>query len=114
LPSVLPETDVYRVRRWAERRVPPEVKEKIRVEVDTTPTSITIVECRPPWGFAGSSEWTRNPIARMRYTRSRREWSLYWSDRNGKFHLYDLVMPTEAVEELLAEIDDDPTCIFWG
>jgi hypothetical protein len=39
---------------------------------------------------------------------------LYWRDRNRRFHLYDLVSPTASVEELLAEVDRDPTAIFWG
>ena len=45
---------------------------------------------------------------------SRKEWAIYWRDRNLKHDLYDLVEPTPSVEPLLAEIDADPTCIFWG
>ena len=67
----------------------------------------------PRQGDAGSP-WTRSPIARLRYTKTRREWALYWRDRNLKFHLYDLVAPTCNVETLLDEVDRDPTCIFWG
>jgi hypothetical protein len=111
---VLPELDVQRARRWAKGRVPAELQDKVRVEVDTSPTAITIVECRPPWGFSPSPEWTRQPVARIRYVQSKREWSLYWTDRNSRFHLYDLVEPNESLGELLQEIDDDPTAIFWG
>jgi len=35
-------------------------------------------------------------------------------DRNLRFHIYDLLSPSRRVEDLLAEIDRDPTCIFWG
>ena len=45
---------------------------------------------------------------------SRKEWAIYWRDRNLKHDLYDLVEPTPSVEPLLAEIDADPTYIFWG
>lgn len=31
-------------------------------------------------------EWTRLPICRFRYTKIRGEGSLYWSDRNLRFH----------------------------
>ena len=41
-------------------------------------------------------------------------WSLFWRDRNLRFHAYDLVSPTANIEELLAEVDRDPTAIFWG
>ena len=31
-----------------------------------------------------------------------------------RFHEYDLVPPTSNVDELLTELDRDPTHIFWG
>jgi hypothetical protein len=43
-----------------------------------------------------------------------RSWTLYWRDRNLRFHLYDLLAPSNRVDGLLNEIDRDPTCIFWG
>ena len=41
-------------------------------------------------------------------------WSLYWRDRNLRFHTYDRLRPTGNVDQLLDEIDRDPTGIFWG
>jgi hypothetical protein len=60
------------------------------------------------------ADWTRFPIARLRYVKTRGVWSLYWRDRNVRFHTYDLVLPTANIEELLAEVDRDPAAIFWG
>ncbi|MDQ2852309.1 MAG: DUF3024 domain-containing protein [Actinomycetota bacterium] len=65
-------------------------------------------------GADSGLEWTRFPIARLRYTNASKRWSLYWRDRNLRFHEYDWVPPTDTVEELLAEVDRDPTAIFWG
>jgi hypothetical protein len=110
----LPELDVARVRRWCEQRVPAEVRNRVRVECDVANRHLTIVECRPPWRHDLGPEWTRFPIARLRYTKSTKEWSLYWRDRNLRFHKYDLIAPSRRVDELLAEIDRDPTSIFWG
>jgi hypothetical protein len=31
-----------------------------------------------------------------------------------RFHVYDLLPPSNRVDDLLTEIDRDPTCIFWG
>jgi hypothetical protein len=31
-----------------------------------------------------------------------------------RFHEYDRVPASAGVEELLAEVDRDPTAIFWG
>jgi hypothetical protein len=54
------------------------------------------------------------PIARLRYTAAGKSWTLYWRDRNLRFHIYDLIAPSSHVNDLLDEIDRDPTCIFWG
>jgi hypothetical protein len=62
-----------------------------------TKGAATIVERRAPWREDFGPEWT-----------------LYWSDRNGRWHLYDLIDPTDDVRVLLNEVDRDPTCIFWG
>jgi Protein of unknown function (DUF3024) len=54
------------------------------------------------------------PIARLRYTRAAKRWSLYWRDRNPRFHRYDQLPPSPRVDELLQEADRDPIAIFWG
>ena len=115
--SSLPELDLARIRRFVEQRnerIPPHARHQIRIEVDLDAGSATILECRPPWRPDYGAEWTRSPVARLRYTKSRREWALYWRDRNQRFHRYEIVDPTTSVEVLLGEIDRDPTCIFWG
>ncbi len=113
----IPETDLARIRRFVDGRndeIPPDARDEIRIEMDVTPTSVMIFECRPPWLPEYGFEWTRQPVARLRYTKTRAEWSLYWTDRNSKFHVYDRVESTPTVDRLLAEVDADPTCIFWG
>ena len=107
-----------RVQRWCQGRVPEHIRDEVRVEVDFAERHLTIVECRPPcrppWRADMDSDWTRFPIARLRYAKTAGVWSLYWRDRNLRFHAYDLVSPTANIEELLAEVDRDPTAIFWG
>jgi hypothetical protein len=116
--SSLPDMDIARVNRWVAQenaRIPPHAQGKVRIEADFDDHSATILESRPPWDPGGMGpEWTRVPVARLRYTKSRREWTLYWSDRNSKFRRYDLVDPATNVVVLLDEIDRDPTSIFWG
>ena len=69
---------------------------------------------REPWRPESGPDWSRFPIARLRYTESRNRWSLYWRDRNLNFHEYDLADPTPGIRDLLDAIDRDPTNIFWG
>jgi hypothetical protein len=54
------------------------------------------------------------PDRSIGYSKATRLWSLYWRDRNLKFHEYDRVPASASVDELLAEVDRDPTAIFWG
>ena len=116
--STLPETDLTRIKWWVEKannRIPPQAREEVRIEADVDDRSVTILECRPPWDPERmGSERTRVPVARLRYTKSRRVWTLYWPDRNSRFHQYDLARPTPDVVALLDEVDRDPTSIFWG
>ena len=114
---MIPDLDLARVRKWIDQRngdMPPHVHDQLRFEIDVTDRTITVLECRPPWREDFGSEWTRFPICRFRYTKVRKEWSLYWRDRNLKFHEYDLVDPTPHIDELIEEVKRDPTCIFWG
>jgi hypothetical protein len=76
--------------------------------------SVTILECRPPWRPDFGPDWTRHPVGQLRYDSGDHQWRLHWSDRNGRWHYYDMSEPTANMHELLAEIEDDPTCIFWG
>lgn len=116
--SSLPETDLARIERWVEQendRIPPHARGEVRIELDVGARSVTILECRPPWDPERMGpKWTRSPVARLRYTRSRGEWTLYWPDRHLRFHQYELTPSTPNVEALLEEIDRDPTSIFWG
>jgi hypothetical protein len=113
----IPEKDLECIRRFVDDEnsiIPPDAKDQLRIELELGRGAVTIVECRPPWNPESSSEWTRQPVARLRFTRLGSVWSLYWPDRNSKFHLYDRVPPTAKIDRFLAEIKDDPTCIFWG
>ena len=110
----LPDLDVARVQRWCEGRVPEHARGQIRVECQVAPRHLTIVERRAPWREDFGPEWISVPIARLRYTVADKSWTLYWRDRNLHFHLYDLLPPSNRIDDLLTEIDRDPTCIFWG
>ena len=110
----LPELDVARVQRWCAARVPEHARHQVRVECQVAPRHLTIVERRAPWREGFGPEWTSFPIARLRYTAANKSWTLYWRDRNLRFHTYELLAASHRVEDLLTEIDRDPTCIFWG
>jgi len=109
----LPDLDVARVQRWCAARVPGRARHQVRVECQLATRHLTIVERRAPRQDDTRSDWTSFPIARLRYAETAKTWTLYWRDRNLRFHVYDR-LPSPHVDDLLTEIDCDPTCIFWG
>ena len=96
---------------FCETRVPEHVRDQIRLNFRFEGSVVFLTESRPP--YDGRGGWTHLDVARFRYFASRREWVLYWPDRNSKWHRYDL-KPWTGFKRLLREVDDDPTCIFWG
>lgn len=86
--------------------------DQLKVEADVGHRHVDIVEVRPPW--KGVGEHTRFPIARLRYTNKTGLWSIYWRDRNLKFHDDKPNRPTRNVEALLDHIENSGDPIFWG
>src|SRR3954454_13889120 len=94
----IPELDIARVQRWCAARVPEHARHQVRVECQVAPRHLTIVERRTPWREDFGPEWTSFPIARLRYTATSKLWTLYWRDRHLRFHLYDLIGPSDSVQ----------------
>ncbi len=114
---MLPDQDLDRIVQWLDRQnaaIPDRARDQVRYELDTEAHAVVIYECRPPWRADLGPDWTRRPVARLRYTQRHNDWTLYWCDRNGRFQRYDVLDPNADVSVLLGEIDDDRTAIFWG
>lgn len=109
---MLPETDLARIRELCEARVPPEAREHVRVELEHERQAVTIVECRPTRREDCGREWSRLPIARLRYVASKRLWTLYYHRHTGRWERYPLLGPSRRVSDLLSEIAEDPICVF--
>ena len=106
------------LQAFCDRKVPESVRNEIRLEVAFRSNTATIFERRPPFPLsfipaAKNEEWTRRSIAQFRYDAGTRRWALYGADRNGHRHVYDDLHPSERLEDLIAEVDADPTGIFW-
>ncbi len=109
---MLPDLDLATIRRYCERRTPPDAREQVRVEAQVTQNTVTVTERRAPWRD-DADDWSEHPIARLRYTAKSGLWTLHWRDRNERWHRYQ-TSPAASVLGLLDEIDHDPTGIFWG
>ena len=53
------------------------------------------------------------PIAQVRHEGSGL-WTLFVADGNGKWARYSELDPSQSIDVVIAELDDDPTGIFCG
>ncbi|MCU1363953.1 MAG: hypothetical protein JWM55_1781 [Acidimicrobiaceae bacterium] len=104
--------DLFKVTKHCAGRVPARFHDQMRIESSVRGNSVTIFECRAPW-HPTLIDWSRHPVAQLRYDTGALNWTLYWADRNGRWHLLDFVEPG-TVDQMLAAIDDDSVGIFWG
>jgi len=91
---------------------PARVRSKLQFVFRVEARAVVLAERRP--AFGADLGWTEGPVAKFRYTKSRSEWSLYWRDRHGSWHEYDLLPPAKRLATLFVEVRRDPTGIFWG
>jgi hypothetical protein len=111
---VLPQADLARIRKLCAERVPARASDQVRVECEADSRAVTIVEWRLPWREDYGPEWTRTPIARLRYVRSSRLWTLFYRRHTGRWERYPLLSSTTRIDPLLNELERDPICVFWG
>lgn len=60
------------------------------------------------------TEWTDTPVAKLKFIRSANKWRLYWMRADMKWHEYPGLSPSNRLEDLVQEIDDDPLACFFG
>ncbi len=96
-----------------DRRVPPSFRDRIQLEYVFRRNHVVLFERRPPWD-GSRRKWSKSKIARFEYHPKSDSWSLYCPDRNDKWHSYEGFEQVQTFQELVAEMDSDPTGIFWG
>ncbi len=97
---------------FCERRVPLDVRDRVRMHHEFYGDYAILFEDRPRWD--NPEEWIHSPIAKFRFNMKEGKWTLYWPDGNLKWHKYNTVQPSANLGKLLQEVDNDPTRIFFG
>ena len=82
LPEVVRARVEKRLREYCENKVPPEMRDKLRLGFKVRGNSVTLFEERP--SFFNPSEWIDIVVAQFRYDLKKKEWKLYWPDRNSR------------------------------
>ncbi len=101
-----------KLKAFCDRRVPARLHAEVRLGWKFRGDTVTLYESRPC--FPEMVEWVNIPIAQFRFDPEAKTWELYQADRNGRWHWYINAVATPDFDALLAEVDDDPTGIFWG
>ena len=97
---------------YCEQRIPTHVRNQLELGFRFEGNSVVLYERRPPW--RGKGPWTESAVAKFRYFVGRQEWELYCRDRYERWHRYELIGPSRVFDDLLSEVEEDPTAIFWG
>ena len=89
-----------------------EVRRQLRYGFDLSANAVVLFEERPR--YDRPSQWMRHDIVKFRWVATQREWRLFCQFRDLKWRLYEPRPSARDFATLLAEVEADPTCIFWG
>lgn len=109
--SELPDDALDKVLTFCSAKMPHEVADESYLEVTTTEGALSIHECSLL--LQGMpSQWTKTPVAQLRHEGG--GWTLYFGDRDGGWTYYDDLKPAQSIDAVIAELEVDPTSVFWG
>jgi hypothetical protein len=97
---------------FCDRRVPLQIRNKLLLKYIFRGNTVSLYEERPVWN--DPTQKTEGMIAQFRFDLQLMEWTLYYRDRNGRWHEYERIPSSRVFDDLLNEVDRDPTGIFWG
>ena len=101
-----------RLGAFCEARVPPAVRNKVRIGFRIKGTEVVLFEERP--AFQRPQEWREMAVAKFRYVGTQRLWRLYCQHRDLRWHSYEALPAAPSFKRLLDEVAADPAGIFWG
>jgi hypothetical protein len=97
---------------YCDRKFPLPVRDRVWATHGWRGDTVTLFEWRPL--FDQPDKAVDMKVAQFRYDAASGKWSLFCADRNGKWHSYVDLPASKRFTDLLEEVDEDPTGIFWG
>ncbi len=111
----IPELEQVRVTRALRSfcdKVPSEIRDRLTHDFRIAGSDVELFERRPH--YRERERYVEHIVAKFRYTSTHRSWTLFWADRNGRWHRYENFVDRRNFLDLLQEVEKDPTGIFWG
>ena len=93
-------------------KVPLHVRDQLTHNFRFVRSDVELYERRQNYRERG--QFIEHTVAKFRYNAKRGSWTLFWADRNLRWHSYDGFADRRDFLDLLREVEKDPTCIFWG
>jgi hypothetical protein len=84
-----------------------------RLAYDVTGHRVVVVEARPIWNEP-TADWSRHPVAKLAFVRKTGLWYLLWPRTARKWTRYGPLPCSSELRDLVAQIDSDPHCCFFG
>src|SRR5512139_3238935 len=110
LPELVRLSVEKKLSEYCRRKVSPHVSERLRLGFRFRGNTVTLFESRPI--FDNKNKWIDVVFAQFRFDSETAYWTLYWADRNSRWHNYIDLDPSRNFEKLLKEVNDDHTGIF--
>lgn len=111
----IPERDARRIEEWCRGHSPEELRQQTYVTCTVSHLHVTISLWNLWPGRSGKDpDWIEETFARLRYTASRGEWSIYWMGMNLRWRYYDLFTPSTDINAAPRCIDHGEAFVFWG
>jgi len=107
----LPDEELAKVIELLEVFCHARTDDSVRLEYHSRGNRVTLVESRPL--FIDPRILNSMNVAQFEFDVDRQVWTLYWYDRKNKRQPYPTGKNRNTLEKLIAEVEADPTGIFW-
>jgi len=95
---------------YCARRVPAVRRKDIKPGFRVRGNSVTLFDREQ--SFMDRSEWVEIPVAQFRFDPKSLIWTLYWPDRNIRWHLFFVVAPLRRLGDLVQAVGEDSVGAF--
>ncbi len=99
-----------RLRAYCKGRTKPEIRHQLEIVYRLEGLFGYVSERRPDW--RDKTIFRNHDVAKFRFSVTTREWTLFWRERNLKWHRFEDCAPSADLADLLGIVGEHP--IFHG
>ena len=104
--------EATRLLHVLEDRVPPEVRDQLKICHRTEGNSIVLFGYRPR--YLKPDEWIEHPYAKFTYVAKTGRWKLFWMPSTMRWRTYHGLPEAATFQAAFDELEADPLCCFFG